>query len=893
MMKERIDPFFDDQPPMEFVDELKKPFYQSAPANFNTRKIREGEIAVSGIYLDAHDFSDEALLETAYSDFSRFADLYGISGKNYPVVLKKGPTPCYESYKIVFDSSCTTVYSADCEGIRRAIIYLEDELVRREGAFLPKGEILRKPSVKTRITRGFFSPTNRAPKFGDELFDDIEYYPDEYLNRLAHDGTNGIWIYTSFKALLSSEYITEYGDGGEKRIEKLKKVIENCARYGIRVYVFAIEPMHLVGDLASAHADMTGGSNDFGQHAICLETEKGRKYLLEAAEKLFKLVPNLGGYIDITAGERVTSCASFNNTFDACPRCSKKSQGALLARAANLIKEGMRRAGTDAEFISWTYGHKLWSDKNILEYVENCDTDVMLMQNFEEYSYAEQVGKMRQGKDYWLSYPGPGELFKTTAKKANELGKPLFAKMQICCSHELASVPYIPTPGLIFDKYMEAYKYGVSGVMQCWYFGNYPSVMSKAAGELSFCQDFSNKDEFLINLAATYYGEAKAKAIAKAWKLFEEGYKNYPLNIMFSYYGPMHDSVIWRLQLKPKNYYLSRSWLLSDEPNGDRIHEALWQGHSLDDALTLCELMSEKWSEGLEALPLPKSDEHYTLSAAIDLLFKSGRNILRFYKLRRELGMGIGNAKDLLCEMKKIVLEEIENSRAMIPLCQADKRLGYHSEAEGFKFFPKKLSCRIAYLEELLKTEFKEIEDRINAGLPPLEFYLGMNNGKYEEDAYFIDANASEYREFSEKRHSFKVSCGGDEMTLDIIAKSNEECKVSVEFEPLIPTPTISFDKSGNITFVSEVYTHHSMFGEKIDRELERYKLSVQEINGELHYRLSIKAPEGTNPSINPSRLRLSVGKDFVKPTGIQLRFLAKWDEYPDMYLWIIPKKHT
>ena len=37
----------------------------------------------------------------------------------------------------------------------------------------------------------------------------------------------------------------------------------------------------------------------------------------------------------------------------------------------------------------------------------------------------------------------------------------------------------------------------------------------------------------------------------------------------------------------------------------------------------------------------------------------------------------------------------------MIELCQSDVRLGYHSEAEVFKFYPEKLKWRIAELEKL------------------------------------------------------------------------------------------------------------------------------------------------------------------------------------------------
>ena len=883
----RIDPFYYDQPPLEFVEELKKPYHEKKPEGFGRKACRDGEICADGIFIDCGDFADSELLATVFLDFENFAKIYEINGNRYPVLLKKVDTDTYESYEIEISADSAVIKSADTEGICRAIIYLEDEIRQRSGAFLPKGKIKRKPWMKKRITRGFFSPTNRAPKFGDELFDEIDYYPDEYLNRLAHDGTNGIWIYTSFRALMPSKVFSEYGDGGEKRIEKLRSVVKKCALYGIKVYVFAIEPMHLVGDMAEKYSNITGAFNSDGQHAICTSTNEGKEYLLEAAEKLFRLVPDLGGYIDITSGERITSCASFPNIFHTCKRCSKRPVGEILAEVANTIKEGMRRACTDAEFISWTYGHKMWRDEDILDYVRKCDTDITLMQNFEEYTYAEQLGKVRQGKDYWLSCVGPGELFKLTAKEAKKLNKPMYAKMQICCSHEVASVPYIPTPGLIFEKYKEAREYGTTGVMQCWYFGNYPSVMSKAAGELSFCEDFSDKAEFMRRLAAICYGESIAEKVASAWSLFEEGYSNYPLNVMFSYYGPMHDSVVWQLYLKPRDNYLPRSWQLLDEPNGDRIHEALWQGHTLDEAFLLSDIMSKKWNSGLEKLALPKNDEGYTVSAALALLFESGRNILEFYKLRRDLGTGVGNAQLLLKRMHEIVEKEIKNSETMIPLCETDKRLGYHSEAEGFKFFPKKLRARIEQLRELLSTEFPEVEERINQGKAPLEFYTGRKDGHPVEGSYTM--NSGEMRHFGESENSFSVDYDDENITLTVKAKSKENCIVCFEFEPLVPSPTITLSHDGSIDFVSEVYTHHSMFGDKFDKERRKYLLRADEDAFGVTYTLKANRKACGWTKNAPLRLRLSVGNEFVKETKIRLGFLAKWSEYPDMFFWLIP----
>ncbi len=894
MIIKRIDPFYEDQPPLLFVDELKKPFYQKKPDNFGKRAIKSGEADASGIYLDTSDFSSEEVLQSAYFEFDRFTELVGISGNKYPVSLKKAETECFEAYEITVTESGCTVCADDTEGIRRAIIYILDELIRHEGAFLTLGTIKRKPIIKTRITRGFFSPTNRPPKNGDELFDDIDYYPEEYLNRLMHDGTNALWIYTSFKALLKSEYIPEFGEGSEKRIEKLREVVKKCAKYGIKVFVFAIEPMNLSPAVAKAHPELLGAAPQDGVvYPFCPMSDAGRAYILEATEKLFRLVPDLGGYMDITEGERVTSCAAAT-TFKTCPRCGKKHQGVALADTVNLIKEGIRRAGTGAEFISWTYGHRLWRFDDIREYVRGADSDIALMQNFDDMGYEEQLGKTREAVDYWLSYVGPSDLFKITAAEAKAHGKKMFAKMQVCCSHELATVPYIPTPGLVFEKYKGAYEYDVVGVLQCWYFGNYPSIMSKAAGELSFMSDFSDKEDFLKTLAATYYGESMAEDICRAWEKFEEGYRNYPINIMFSYYGPMHDGVVWDLALLPRDNMLPRTWKLLDPPDGDRIKECLWEGHTIEEAITLTDMIRESWSEGMKLLPISSDDEMASIAYALDILFASGNNILRFYGLRRELGLGIGCPMEKLSEMRKIVLSEIENSEKMIPLCEADVRLGYHSEAEGFKFFPKKLRARIEKLKALLETEFPLVEERVSNGEAPLEFYLGKNDGDTFPDSYMLHGVPlceAEWCEF-DGNNRFRAAYDSEKLYVQLDLPEKAIGKLSFEFEPLMPSPGISFSPDGELKLFYEACSHHSVFGEKIEKELSKYTLEVTEKDGGgLIYTVSADRAACGWTEDRSLRLSVSVADRYYwhestdDPADPKL---AKWGEIPSLYGWLI-----
>ena len=223
----RVDPYFSKQPPIEFIENLKAPVHTAPPPSFGKGKVQDGEISAHGFYVKEKFPDPDGLLETAYSDFLRFAEVTESGGTSYPISFVRGEVSGTESYRIVTEADGTTVIAEDTEGVRRAIVRLEGEMTAREGAILKAGEITAKPTFEARITRGFFSPTNRPPKYGDELLDDIEYYPDEYLNRLVHSNTNGLWIYTSFRALVETSFFPE--DNADEIAKRIKKPILRSA----------------------------------------------------------------------------------------------------------------------------------------------------------------------------------------------------------------------------------------------------------------------------------------------------------------------------------------------------------------------------------------------------------------------------------------------------------------------------------------------------------------------------------------------------------------------------------------------------------------------------------------------------------------------------------------
>ena len=97
--------------------------------------------------------------------------------------------------------------------------------------------------------------------------------------------------------------------------------------------------------------------------------------------------------------------------------------------------------------------------------------------------------------------------------------------------------------------------------------------------------------------------------------------------------------------------------------------------------------------------------------------FRSGHNIYRFYGLReRMLRMDGLERLDLLAEMEAIVRAELANDEELLPLCEQDSRLGFHSEAEGYKYFSAKIRWRMDQLRRVLAEDFPAFERAVQNG---------------------------------------------------------------------------------------------------------------------------------------------------------------------------------
>lgn len=892
-----LDDYFYNQPDLTFIENLKR----AEEPKVDVRMPCDGEITAVGIFIGENAFERIENLQTVFNGFTRFIKNNNLSGDVLPVDILYNGNVDKKSYVINVTKKSITVTASEEEIVRRAIIKLMD-LIAMGGGCLKIGETKITETLDMRISRCFFSPINRPPKNVEELDCDTDFYPDGYLYTLMRHGVNAIWITSQLSSLIKSSYITEFGAGCEKRIERLNKTIKKCARYGIKVFLLLIEPISLCEDsVKTKFPDLykkypqAKGNDSAGPAAFCTFTEFGENYLKEAIKNLFTSAENLGGIISITWGERVTSCANSwpngkGEWSNNCPHCKDKSRAEIVSHTVKIIVDAMKSVSPQAEFISWTYGHRGTPLKEVDEYVKKVPNNSVSMQNFEDDGRVMQLGKKRFALDYFLCYAGPSDMFSFTADKAREYGKKLYAKMQVCCSHELASMPYIPVPGIIYDKITRAKKLGVTGVMESWFFGNYPCIMTKAVDLLSDNTVYKDKKDFLLALSALYFKNENVAVAAKAFDLFEKAYTLYPVNVMFNYYGPMHDGIVWEYALKPKNFSLPRTWKLEDRPDGDRIGECLFTGHTIDEAITLCTELSKEWERGCALLSeTGERNEITDVADALAILFKSGLNALEFYKLRDELGyMKTDNPSEVLSRMRNIVSVEMDNTEKMIACCEKNNCFGYHSEAEGFKFFPEKLKDRKEKLKKLLATEFVETENRIKGGLYPLEYYLGKEADVAKYKASITSLDDAERCYLDDGKTWFKVCVTDKKVDMEFYSDKRIDFFVCNEFRLMFPQPTYIFDRDGKVCLFRDAKTHQSVLDEKTEEWLSFWEVSNLSENGNTHLIVS-----GDKIRIGFMRLpykllvRTDVGANWCKDKQ-PVRVLGKCTTSPADFGWIV-----
>jgi hypothetical protein len=329
------------------------------------------------------------------------------------------------------------------------------------------------------------------------------------------------------------------------------------------------------------------------------------------------------------------------------------------------------------------------------------DTKITWLGNFEHGGMKTVQGKRFMINEYSLSYIGPSEAFAKMAHDGRDLGREVYAKLQIGNSHELESVPYLPLPGVVYDKFSAMHSMGVRGTMASWMMGGCPSIMLKAAGEAAFAP-LPAKQDFLARLAVQCGGAAAAGKTVEAWNQFAAAFARYPATPSVFYYVPIHRSPAYQLHLEQepelaKPYNFGMDFSLRVQPWEDKVShwlQPVWPHTPGDQPFTPDELIrayrdvGTRWQTGVALLAEaqranPRADElqkQYQVAAAGGLMLLSTANVIEFYAARDQLRRASSQEqRALVARMIRAAESDVALAKEMKTCLQADPSIGFWS----------------------------------------------------------------------------------------------------------------------------------------------------------------------------------------------------------------------
>ncbi|HEY3418833.1 MAG TPA: hypothetical protein VGM23_18315, partial [Armatimonadota bacterium] len=453
--------------------------------------------------------------------------------------------------------------------------------------------------------------------------------------------------------------------------------------------------------------------------SLCTSTELVRAYIRETMRELFTSVPDLAGVINIFCGERGTTCWHDVYRVQSCPRCRERSQVEVLAEDLNQFAEGIFAAKPSAKLLAWTYSMDTTDSMTqrpidpVLDIITRTHPNIVWLGNFEHGGEKVLGGTPFGIHEYSLSYIGPSAAYAQIAHHAQRLRRRAYAKVQIGTTYELSSQPYIPVPGIVYDKYAAMQASGVSGAMVSWIIGGSPSPMLKAAGNAAFAP-LPDKETFLRRLAGIYWGENNADAVAEAWEAFATAFQHYPCDNHVFYFGPITRCPAYHLHLEreprtadPYNFGLDDDRRL--QPFEDQYDR--WHGQfTIQEVIDAYRAMATRWETGVDKLRAVSQDDialrkQFAVAAAIHLQVRSAVNVIEFYLLRDLLGQDYAAAHPAIIErMRKVALDDILLAEEMKRYQEIDPAIGFESELYAYSFSPALLDAKIAQVKGMLKT---------------------------------------------------------------------------------------------------------------------------------------------------------------------------------------------
>ena len=540
--------------------------------------------------------------------------------------------------------------------------------------------------------------------FGDPLIDsEVDPFPDGLLEKLSDQGVTGVWLHVVLRQLApGGPYFPEFGEGHEQRITNLQRLVKRAQRYGIDIYLYMNEPRSQPFAFFEERPNMAGLI--VGERKLmCTSVPEVRDWIRDALTYVFRQVPNLGGVFTITASENPTNCAYRGGHRD-CPRCGKRSDTEILVEVNQAIAEGVHRGSPDARVIVWDWG---WRGHAKAPDIVSALPDSVWFMSVSEWALRINRGGVDQTVgEYSISAVGPGPRAKLHWRAARQAGLKTVAKVQLNCTWELSSVPYLPVLELVARHCANLAQEQVDGMMMSWSLGGYPSPNLQVSKRFHDNPQAKIPD-VLDGIARDRYGKKAISHARQAWQAFSRAFEQYPYNGAVVYLAPVQVGPANLMYGRKTGYSASMVGIPYDDLDG-------WRGSYPSEVFAgQFETVARGWQEGLDAMQrvIDTADPPLRATAQADLgvaqaahlYFASVGNQARFIMARDALAADELNDQQrdrLLKKVDELLLAEIDLAVKLYSIVKADSRIGFEASNHYF-YVPLDLVEKVINCEHL------------------------------------------------------------------------------------------------------------------------------------------------------------------------------------------------
>ena len=406
------------------------------------------------------------------------------------------------AYRTIVSEAGVTVTANTPRGLFAATVDIEEQMAENHAPFLAYADRDRRPLFTPRMVHSGY---------------ELDVFPEEYMNRLAHDGYDTLLVFV------------KGADLAPRGPADFNALIATAARYGLDVYAYSyiVSEKHPLDEGAEEYYEETYGRLFRENNGFCGVVFVGESCEFpsrdpRAYNHLFRYHPK---------GEPYKKFFARNFPVSDYPD--------WLA----MVKRIIRKYQPKADILFWSYNWGSRPAEERVALIDNLPLDISLQATFEMYEPIPAPEGVREFiTDYSIAIPGPGGYFLSEAEAAARRGMRLYTISNTAgTTWDVGIVPYIPAPaiwGERFDKLIECHeKYGLCGLMESHHYGAYHSFISELAKEMGWSPRRPFK-EHLEAIAIREFGKENLTDVLKAWEHASEGCRhNVPT--VHDPYGPL------------------------------------------------------------------------------------------------------------------------------------------------------------------------------------------------------------------------------------------------------------------------------------------------------------------------------------------------------------------